>query len=95
MRTKSQHFIVDTDWNSPFYVCVFSLRMCVLGKRLLKDIDPANCTKDIDGPLHKLYCNGTSTHCEDYYNCKCKTISNHDLSVRLKSIFSIYSIVIL
>lgn len=31
--------------------------MCVLGKRLLKDIDIGNCTKDIDGILWKEFCN--------------------------------------
>lgn len=55
-----------------FFVCIcFYYRLCVLGKRLLKDIDPANCTKEIGGPLHNLYCNSTSSSsCEDYYKCK-------------------------
>lgn len=30
--------------------------MCVLGKRLLKDIQIDNCTKDIDGTLWQEYC---------------------------------------
>ena len=30
--------------------------MCVLGKRLLKDIEIDNCTKEIDGTLWKEFC---------------------------------------
>lgn len=46
--------------------------MCVLGKRLLKDIHIENCTKDLGGELHQLYCgNGT---CDPYYQ-------THEVSV--------------
>lgn len=44
--------------------------MCVIGKRLLKDIDIANCTKAIGGPLYNIYCNATTGVCEDYYKSK-------------------------
>lgn len=30
--------------------------MCVLGKRLLKDIQIDNCTKEIDGTLWQTFC---------------------------------------
>lgn len=30
--------------------------MCVVGKRLVKDILPENCTKIVDGPLWQSYC---------------------------------------
>lgn len=40
--------------------------MCVLGKRLLKDIAISNCTKEKDGPLYNIFCNSTG-HCSDYW----------------------------
>lgn len=30
--------------------------MCVMGRRLLKDIDMDNCTKQVDGVLWQEYC---------------------------------------
>ncbi|XP_031825352.1 solute carrier family 12 member kcc isoform X2 [Nomia melanderi] len=48
-----------------------SLKMCVLGKRLLKDIDVlTDCNKDVNGALHKLYCGNGSVpihKCDPYY----------------------------
>lgn len=40
-------------------------RMCVLGKRLLKDINLADCNKTEDGPLHKIFC--VNSTCDPYY----------------------------
>ncbi|KAF6217197.1 hypothetical protein GE061_001551 [Apolygus lucorum] len=54
------------------------LKMCVLGKRLLKDIDINNCTKEIDGPLYNIFCthNGTGKPvCDPYF-------LNHEVEVR-------------
>lgn len=44
------------------------LKICVLGKRLLKDLDVENdCNKNHGGVLEKLFCvNGTN--CDPYYN---------------------------
>ncbi|KAL5287968.1 hypothetical protein ACFFRR_008671 [Megaselia abdita] len=42
------------------------LFMCVLGKRLLKDILPDNCTKEINGPLYNLFC--PHGQCDSYYS---------------------------
>ncbi|KZC06268.1 Solute carrier family 12 member 6 [Dufourea novaeangliae] len=47
-----------------------ALKMCTLGKKLLKDIDVMNdCNKNVSGVLHKLYCgNATVLHkCDPYY----------------------------
>lgn len=42
------------------------LQMCVLGKRLLRDIaDVKNCTKEIGGQLHQLFCSNNT--CDPYY----------------------------
>ena len=40
--------------------------MCVLGRRLLRDISIGNCNKDINGPLHLIFCGNSST-CDPYY----------------------------
>ncbi|KAJ6645377.1 Solute carrier family 12 member 4 [Pseudolycoriella hygida] len=50
------------------------LYLCVLGKRLVKDIDIGNCTKDIGSKLYNTYCNVSNGLCEDYYR-------DHDVSV--------------
>lgn len=47
-------------------------RMCVLGKRLLKDIHIDNCTKDIGGELYQLFC--ANNTCDPYYQA-------HEVSV--------------
>jgi hypothetical protein len=39
--------------------------MCVLGKRLLKDISISDCNKNSSGPLYKIFC-GNST-CDEYF----------------------------
>jgi hypothetical protein len=39
--------------------------MCVLGKRLLRDISISDCNKNTSGPLHQIFC-GNST-CDPYY----------------------------
>lgn len=43
--------------------------MCVLGNRLLKLDDIADCNKNISGFLHKTFCgNDTTTRgCDQYY----------------------------
>ncbi|CAL7949518.1 unnamed protein product [Xylocopa violacea] len=44
-----------------------SLKMCILGKRLLKDINVmADCNKNRSGVLHQLYC-PNNTKCDSYY----------------------------
>lgn len=40
--------------------------MCVLGRRLLKDINIDNCTKDVGGELHQLFC--PNNLCDPYYS---------------------------
>lgn len=39
--------------------------MCVLGKRLLKDIPIDNCTKEAGGPLYKIFCQDNT--CDPYF----------------------------
>lgn len=41
--------------------------LCVLGKRLVKDVDIGNCTKDIGSKLYNTYCNVSTGLCEEYY----------------------------
>lgn len=45
--------------------------MCVLGKRLLKNINVlTDCNKDVNGSLHKLYCGNWTVpvhKCDPYY----------------------------
>ncbi|XP_076638687.1 solute carrier family 12 member kcc isoform X5 [Colletes latitarsis] len=58
-----------------------SLKMCVLGRRLLKDIDVlADCNKNVSGVLHRLYCESNSTllphKCDPYYEQNNLTIIN-------------------
>ncbi|KAK2580350.1 hypothetical protein KPH14_001246 [Odynerus spinipes] len=53
-----------------------SLKMCILGKRLLKDLDVlTECNKNVGGHLHNLYC-GNSTECDPYYADNNVTIIN-------------------
>lgn len=40
--------------------------MCTLGNRLLKDVHPDNCTQDVGGALHNLYCTAPGV-CDPYY----------------------------
>lgn len=40
--------------------------MCVLGKRLLKDIPITSCNKTVGGDLNKIFCNA-SQQCDSYY----------------------------
>lgn len=43
------------------------ISMCVLGRRLLKDIEIDNCTKEVDGTLWKEYCDlKNNTHDRDF-----------------------------
>ncbi|XP_063395593.1 solute carrier family 12 member 6 isoform X4 [Cydia fagiglandana] len=49
-----------------------SLQMCVLGKRLLKDIHISNCTKKAGGELEKIFC--ANRTCDEYYK-------THDVQV--------------
>ncbi|CAH0405213.1 unnamed protein product [Chilo suppressalis] len=49
-----------------------NLQMCVLGNRLLKDIHITNCSKAVDGELHKLFCPNKT--CDPYY-------ATHNISV--------------
>ncbi|XP_076283775.1 solute carrier family 12 member kcc isoform X3 [Lasioglossum baleicum] len=56
-----------------------SLKMCVLGKRLLKDINVLeDCNKNVSGPLHRVYCGNTtsSQKCDPYYAENNVTIIN-------------------
>lgn len=52
--------------------------MCVLGNRLLKDIDPENCTKDVGSELFQLYCNDSSNplSCDPYFKMHNLTVRN-------------------
>lgn len=50
--------------------------MCVLGKRLLKDVSISDCHKNDTGPLHKMYCLPNSTICEEYYRDNPLTVVN-------------------
>ncbi|XP_012150143.1 solute carrier family 12 member kcc isoform X3 [Megachile rotundata] len=53
-----------------------SLKMCVLGRRLLKDINVlTECNKNTTGVLHQIYC-GNSTKCDPYYMENNVTIVN-------------------
>lgn len=47
--------------------------MCVLGKRLMKDINIENCTKQVGGPLYELFC-PNKTKCDPYF-------MTHNLSI--------------
>ncbi|XP_071565492.1 solute carrier family 12 member 4 isoform X5 [Temnothorax nylanderi] len=52
-----------------------ALKLCILGRRLLKDINVLNdCNKNYGGALHNIYCNGTS--CDQYYLKNNLTIVN-------------------
>ncbi|XP_043583193.1 solute carrier family 12 member 4 isoform X2 [Bombus pyrosoma] len=45
-----------------------SLKMCILGKRLLKDINVlTDCNKNVSGVLHQIYCGNSTTKCDPYY----------------------------
>jgi potassium/chloride transporter 4/5/6 len=39
--------------------------MCVLGKRLLRDISISDCNKNCSGPLHQIFC--LNSTCDPYY----------------------------
>lgn len=66
--------------------------MCVLGKRLLKEISMDNCNKTIGGVLHNVYCNATTKVCDPYYQgtwirlidsvCVCVLLYNTDIPFR-------------
>lgn len=43
--------------------------MCVLGKRLLKDIAVDNCTKEAGGPLYNIFCEDGG-ECDPYFKGK-------------------------
>ncbi|XP_034942488.1 solute carrier family 12 member 4 isoform X2 [Chelonus insularis] len=45
-----------------------SLKICVLGKRLLKDIENSECHKNESGTLWNIFCNNQTRICDDYYN---------------------------
>lgn len=46
--------------------------MCVLGKRLLRDIAVDNCTKEVGGPLYNTFCEGGE--CDPYFTGKCDRV---------------------
>ncbi|XP_011334547.1 solute carrier family 12 member 4 isoform X2 [Ooceraea biroi] len=53
-----------------------SLKLCVLGRRLVKDINVlTDCNKNVSGVLHKLYCSN-GTRCDPYYTENNITIVN-------------------
>ncbi|XP_043272459.1 solute carrier family 12 member 7 isoform X2 [Venturia canescens] len=43
-----------------------SLQMCVLGKRLLKDIEISQCSKN-SVELQKIFCHNSTRHCDPYF----------------------------
>lgn len=47
--------------------------MCVLGKRLLKNVTVEDCNKTVDGILHQLFC-PNNTACDPYYEANNVTI---------------------
>ncbi|CAH0562337.1 unnamed protein product [Brassicogethes aeneus] len=51
-----------------------NLHMCVLGKRVLKMDNLTHCSKDVNGPLHKMFCPNGTLFCDKYYN-------DHNLTV--------------
>ncbi|XP_044577930.1 solute carrier family 12 member 4 isoform X2 [Cotesia glomerata] len=51
-----------------------ALKICVLGKRLLKDIPITACYKNETGPLADIFCNKTTRVCDAYY-------SSHNVSI--------------
>ena len=53
----------------------FLNRMCVLGSRLLKDIDLKDCNNVHGGALHQLFCPNASK-CDPYYMTHSVTIVN-------------------
>ncbi|XP_057338633.1 solute carrier family 12 member 4 isoform X3 [Microplitis mediator] len=53
-----------------------ALKICVLGKRLLKDIPITACYKNESGELHDIFCNKTTQVCDDYYNSHNVSIIN-------------------
>ncbi|XP_066590703.1 solute carrier family 12 member 4 isoform X2 [Prorops nasuta] len=56
-----------------------NLKMCILGNKLLKDLDVSNdCNKNVSGHLHRLYCGNTtsSRNCDPYYLQNNLTIIN-------------------
>lgn len=57
---------------------LFCCRMCVLGKRLLKDIDISNCTKAVGSPLYNTFCNSSlaSATCDPYFKQNNLTVVN-------------------
>ncbi|KAL1114973.1 hypothetical protein AAG570_007796 [Ranatra chinensis] len=56
------------------------LKMCVLGNRLLKDINIQNCTKEVGGPLYNIFCtNSTGDEfpvCDSYFEQNNVSIRN-------------------
>ncbi|XP_020289561.1 solute carrier family 12 member 4 isoform X3 [Pseudomyrmex gracilis] len=45
-----------------------ALKLCLLGKRLLKDLNVlTDCNKNVSGLLHKIYCGNSTTKCDPYY----------------------------
>nr|CAD7460580.1 unnamed protein product [Timema tahoe] len=53
------------------------LPMCVLGQRLLKDVDITDCHDDPNGPLFQLFCGGNNSQiedCEPYFRTNNLTI---------------------
>ncbi|XP_030032006.1 solute carrier family 12 member 4 isoform X2 [Manduca sexta] len=48
------------------------LQMCVLGKRLLKDIPIANCSKEVGGELYQQFCPNNT--CDPYF-------ASHNISI--------------
>ncbi|KAK9296416.1 hypothetical protein QLX08_009570 [Tetragonisca angustula] len=45
-----------------------SLKLCVVGRRLVKDINVlADCNKNVSGALHRLYCGNNTGKCDPYY----------------------------
>jgi potassium/chloride transporter 4/5/6 len=44
--------------------------MCVLGKRLLKDISVDDCNKNVSSPLYQIFCGNSTANaesCDPYF----------------------------
>ncbi|XP_015584917.1 solute carrier family 12 member 4 isoform X4 [Cephus cinctus] len=54
-----------------------ALKMCILGKRLLKDVTvPDECNKNPGGRLHNLFCGNGTDECDEYYKENSVSIVN-------------------
>lgn len=65
---KCNKIVLTILYNLLYLLFYFVYRMCILGKRLLKDIHIQDCNKTVGGPLHNIFCTGNGTDsCDPYY----------------------------